>query len=134
MEIMTNDYEDPVFYALHRMQTAQKLEKNCRLKPFFNLNEFASKHGHFGTGNLIHFKARICDHLALMLDETKLSENQVISPINDSGYREITAYISNTWQLRWWILGECDRIEVLEPAELRLDIIESVSRCNQQYL
>jgi predicted DNA-binding transcriptional regulator YafY len=131
---MTNDYEDPVFYALHRMQTAQKLEKNCRLKPSFNLNEFASKHGHFGTGNLIHFKARICDHLALMLDETKLSENQVISPINDSGYREITADISNTWQLRWWVLGECDRIEVLEPKELRQEIIESVERCNQQYL
>ena len=27
LAVMTNDYEGPLFYALHRMQTAQKLEK-----------------------------------------------------------------------------------------------------------
>ena len=76
----------------------------------------------------------ICDHLALMLEETRLSENQIISPVDGSGFREITADITNTWQLRWWILGESDRIEVLEPEELRLQIAESLSKSYQQYL
>jgi predicted DNA-binding transcriptional regulator YafY len=69
-----------------------------------------------------------------MLEETRLSENQLISPVDDSGYREITADITNTWQLRWWILGECDRIEVLEPEELRQQIAESLTNCYQQYI
>lgn len=131
---MTNDYEDVYLYALHRMQAAHILEQDCRHNPAFNLADYAEKQGHFGTAATIHFKARICDHLALMLEETRLSENQIISPVNDSGFREITADVSNTWQLRWWILGECDRIEVLAPEELRLQIAESLSRCNQQYL
>lgn len=69
-----------------------------------------------------------------MLEETRLSDNQTISSVNDSGFREITADITNTWQLRWWILGEADRIEVLEPEELRLQVAESLSKCNQYYL
>lgn len=130
---MTNDYEDVYLYALHRMKTAQVLEQECRHKPAFNLADFAEKKGHFGSALAIHFKARICDHLALMLEETRLSENQIISPVDDSGFREITTDITNTWQLRWWILGECDRIEVLEPEELRLQISESLLKCSQQY-
>lgn len=131
---MTNDYEEVYLYALHRMKTAHVLEQECRLKPAFNLADFAEKKGHFGSATDIHFKARICDHLALMLEETRLSENQIISPVDDSGFREITADITNTWQLRWWILGECDRIEVLEPEELRLKIAELISRCHKYYL
>ncbi|TRW95828.1 helix-turn-helix transcriptional regulator [Candidatus Methylobacter oryzae] len=131
---MANDYEDPYLYALHRMQAAQILEQDCRHKPAFNLTEFSAKQGHFGSAAAIHLKARICDHLALILEETRLSEDQIISPANESGFREITAAVSDTWQLRWWILGQCDRIEVLEPEALRLEIAESVSKCNQQYL
>ena len=121
-------------YALHRMQAAKMLEQDCRHKPAFNLADFAEKEGHFGSATTIHFKARICKHLALILEETRLSKNQIISSANDSGFHEITADISDTWQFRWWILGECDRIEVLEPEELRLQIAESISKCNQQYL
>ena len=131
---MTNDYEEVYLYALHRMQSAQVLEQDCRHSPAFNLADFAEKKGHFGSAVAIHFKARICDHLALMLEETRLSENQIISPVNESGFREITADLSHTWQLRWWILGEGDRIEVLEPEEFRQQIAESLSRCYQQYV
>ncbi len=131
---MTNDYDDVYLYALHRMQAAQVLEQGCRHKPAFNLADFAREKGHFGTAVAIHFKARVCDHLALMLEETRLSENQIISPVNESGFRELTADLTQTWQLRWWILGEGDRIEVLEPEEFRQQIKESLSACYQQYV
>lgn len=131
---MANDYEDVYLYALHRIQAAQMLEQDCRHKPAFKLADFAEKQGHFGSAATLHFKARLCDHLALILEETRLSKNQVLTPTNESGFREITADVSDTWQLRWWILGECDRIEVIEPEELRLEIAESISKCNQQYL
>ncbi len=45
--------------------------------------------------------------------------NKIISPVNESGFRKIMADLTHTWQLRWWILDEGDRIEVLEPEELR---------------
>jgi hypothetical protein len=39
---------------------------------------------------------------------------------------EITAEVFDTWQLRWWILGEGDHIEVLEPMDLRQQIAETI--------
>ncbi len=131
---MANDYENVFLYALHRMQMAVKLEQDCRIKIGFTLAEFAEQQGHFGSGNIIHFKAIICDHLASILEETRLSNGQAITADNNSGYREITADVADTWQLRWWILGEGDRIEVLEPETLRQEIAESFSKCNQTYL
>lgn len=130
---MTNDYEDVFLYALHRMQSALVLKQDCRHKPLFKLVDFAEKQGHFGSAATIHFKARICDHLALILEETRLSEDQIISTVYGSGLREITATVSNTWQLRWWILGEGQRIEVLEPKELRQQIAETLLNASQVY-
>ena len=49
---------------------------------------FPRKVSTFCSTQPIHFKARIWDHLALMLKETKLSENQVMSPVNQSDYRD----------------------------------------------
>jgi predicted DNA-binding transcriptional regulator YafY len=46
----------------------------------------------------------------------------------------VTADISYAWQLSLWLLGWYDDIEELEPKELRQEIIESIERCNQQYL
>ena len=75
----------------------------------------------------------MCDHLALMLDESKLSLNQTITPIDGSGYRDISAEVLDTWQFRWWILGEGDRIEVIAPEQLRQEIQEMLYRTLCQY-
>lgn len=130
---MTNDYEDAYLYALHRMTSAKVLDHESRLKPGFSISEFAEKQGHFGSAMTIEFKARICDHLALILDETPLSENQSISSSDQSGYRELTAEVADTWQFRWWIMGEGDRIEVIAPYELRAQIADGVSKAYKYY-
>ena len=130
---MANDYEDSYMYALHRMKSAELLDQDSRQKEGFNLNDYANKQGHFGTGELIEFKARICDHLANILEETPLVASQQITTQNESGFREIKATIPNTWQLRWWILGEGERIEVLEPESLRKEIIRTLQETSEHY-
>ena len=102
---MTNDYEDAYFYALHRIQSAEVLPDKSRLKQDFDLNEFAATQGHFGPAAPIQLKARICDQLAQILEESPISDRQSITPKGDSGYRIIEADVLETWQLRWWILG-----------------------------
>ena len=131
---MANDYEDAYLYALHRIKSAEILDLDSRQKKDFKLTEYAKKQGHFGSGETIKFKARICDHLALMLEETRLSDSQQITEPDSSGFREITATIPNTWQLRWWILGEEERIEVLQPRILRQQIAQSLMATSHYYL
>lgn len=116
---MANDYEDAYIYALHRIISVQLLDEISRQKADFNLNTYAQKQGHFGSGEMIFFKARIIDHLAATLSETPLHESQIIGEGDKPGYKVLQAKLPNTWQLRWWILGEGERIEVIEPISLR---------------
>lgn len=130
---MANEYEDAYLYALHRIKSAELIDEESRFKEGFDLNEYAKKQGHFGSGETIKFKARICDHLALMLEETRLNDSQQITEPDGTGFREITATIPNTWQLRWWILGEGERIEVLQPEFLREQIKQSIQTTSRYY-
>ncbi len=131
---MANDYADVYLYALHRMQALELLAEDCRQKSGFDLNQFAASQGHFGSASPIQFEAKICDHLALILQESPLSESQTVSDADGSGFRMLTAEVLDTWQLRWWIMGESDRVEVLLPIELRQDIQGMLARAHAQYL
>ena len=130
---MTNDYENAYFYALHRMQSAQIQPEKCRQKAGFDLNEFAATQGHFGPAVPIQLKARICDQLAQILEESPISAQQTLSPKDSSGYRILVADVLDTWQLRWWILGEAERIEILGPPELRENIVSSLNSASELY-
>jgi len=130
---MANEYENAFMYALHRMKSAELLEQDSRQKEDFNLNDYAHNQGHFGSGKLIDFKARVCDHLATILEETPLSETQQITKPNGTGYRALSVTIPNTWQLRWWVLGEGERIEVLEPLALRQEIARTLREAGRYY-
>lgn len=130
---MANDYEDAFFYALHRMKSAQMLDCDCRRKDGFILTEFANTQGHFGNGTTISLKARVSEHLSIILHETPLSANQIISKTGEDGFHELVADVSYTWQLRWWILGEGDRIQVLEPAVLRDEIADAIKNVARFY-
>ncbi len=130
---MANDYEDVYIYALQRMKSAEVLSQDSRQKDGFYLHTFASSQGHFGSGEIIEFKARICDQLAAVLEETPLAISQNNSEKNESGYREIKVTIPNSWQLRWWILGEGERIVVLEPLSLRQEIIRTLKETGKHY-
>ncbi|NOT13102.1 MAG: WYL domain-containing protein [Methylococcaceae bacterium] len=130
---MANDYADVYLYAVHRMQTLEILAEDCRQKSGFDLIQFAASQGHFGSASSIQLEAKICDHLALILQESPLSERQTVTGVDGAGYRMLTAEVLDTWQLRWWIMGEGDRIEVLLPIALRQDIQTMITNSYKQY-
>jgi predicted DNA-binding transcriptional regulator YafY len=130
---MANDYEEAFLYALHRIRSAQQLDQSSRYKDGFNLSRYAETQGHFGNGDLIHLKARISDHLAAILEETPLSDSQKIRECDLYGYKEISATMPYTWQLRWWLLSEGERVEVLEPEDLRQEIARTLRKAGEPY-
>lgn len=130
---MANDYEDAYIYALHRILSTSLLEESSRQKNGFNLNDYAQKRGHFGLGETILFKARIVNNLSDMLQETPLHSSQSITKDDNPDYKILRAELPDTWQLHWWILGEGDRIEVLEPKALREEIAEALRNAVRQY-
>jgi len=52
------------------------------------------------------------------LQERPLHDDQALSKCDDDTYI-LESITQDTNELRWWLLGFGDQVEVLEPAELR---------------
>ena len=52
------------------------------------------------------------------LTETPISANQELKQLGDGRYR-LKATLPNTSQLRWWLLGFGQGVEVIKPKSLR---------------
>mgnify|MGYP000665631708 CR=1 FL=1 len=59
---------------MHRIKSAQLIEQDSRKKADFNLDIYAKKQGHFGSGEMIELHANIHTHLADLLLETPLAQ------------------------------------------------------------
>lgn len=114
-------YADVRLYAVHRMREARISEEAADRPPDFDLDDYiASGALQFGEGGTIPLEARLSKELAAILEETPLAVDQVLVP--DGEVFMLSATVSDSWQLRWWILSQGDGIEVLAPAALREEI------------
>ncbi len=88
------NYDDPRPYPLHRMLSAKRLHLDARRKEGFTIKKYADEQGHFGSGKMITFKARVRGHLIRVLEETKLEEKQTLI----GARRERLAYTDGSGQ------------------------------------
>lgn len=65
------------------------------------------------------------------LSETALSEDQTLQE-DDKGF-QLTATVSDSWQLRWWIRSQGAGIVVVEPVELREEIFDGLRDALNSY-
>ena len=120
-----NDYADIRLLAVHRIQSAQILDKPAKTPKKFDLAKYI-RQGAFGFGEsaeiklVVRFTSQAVEHLR----ETPLSLDQRIEP-DQSGWMQVRTTVPDTAQLRWWLLGFGDQVEVLEPASLRDEFVNT---------
>ncbi len=114
-----NTYQDIRIMSLHRFVDATPTEQVCVLPNGFSLDDYI-KEGRFDflMGDSIDLEVLVSSDVAIHLNESKLAENQQITPL-ENGCSLLTATVRDTGQLRWWLLGFADQIEVLSPKSLR---------------
>jgi predicted DNA-binding transcriptional regulator YafY len=61
-----------------------------------------------------------------------LSNDQTLAPVSNAQTR-VVATVSDTPQLRWWLLGFGDGVEVLKPAALRRELAEIARKMARRY-
>ncbi len=113
-----NDYKDIRMLAIHRIRSATMLENPCVIPKDFSLKNYIDS-GAFGfhaNGN-ITLVARFKAHIAKHLQETPLSQDQEI--IHEDNFVQIKATVTDNDQLRWWLQGFSNDVEVLKPESLR---------------
>ncbi len=120
-----NDYTDIRLLAVHRIQSAELLDKPIKMPKKFDLAKYI-RQGAFGFGGsdeiklVVRFTIPAVEHLR----ETPLSLDQQIEP-DKAGWLRVHATVPDTAQLRWWLLGFGDQVEVLEPTSLREEFVNT---------
>lgn len=136
---LINDSAEVRGLALHRMQSAEVLDRPARKPEGFNHpddidREVARNQGMGGSHARIRLVARFRREAGLHLQETRLSEDQVVHDRDgDADHLRITATVNDTAQLRWWLLSFGANVEVLQPAALRADLAQQAQSMHQAY-
>lgn len=127
------DYPDIRLLVLHRMRKAEVLDELATRRADFDLNSYieAGNLG-FGQGKTIELQLRFSREAGAHLWDTPLSANQTIVEM-PNGQLEVRAHVVDTLQLRWWLLGFADGVEVLSPPTLRAELASRLEQAAATY-
>ncbi len=125
-------YTDVRLYAVHRFRSADVLNEPVVAPKGFDLDEYLTAGAmHFSSGRSIRLQAWVSSELGIQLAETPLALDQSISP-EGHGYR-VKATVSDSWQIRWWILSQGDSVRIAAPKALRQEISETLAAALRGY-
>ncbi len=126
------DYGQPRLYALQRMSGATLLDEAANRPKAGSLDAFLAQGGaQFGQGGNLTLKATLAEHLADILRETPLSDDQKIT--TRAGKHTLTATVMDSWQLQFWILSQGPAITVTAPVALRKRIHQQLGATVANY-
>ncbi len=127
------DYEDVRQMALHRILEARALDAPALRPDGFDVDAYiASGEMQFVPGGEIRLEALFSQGAAFHLEERPLGRDQALTP-QDDGWVRLSVTVRDSSELRWWLLGFGDQIEVLEPAELRADMARIAQNMASRY-
>jgi len=115
------DYTDIKQLALHRMTSARLIDREATDMEHFDLAKYVHEDAAFAypqSGEMIKLKALFDEGAAFHLTERALSADQTLRKTK-TGYYRLTATVPDSDELRWWLLGFGNGVEVLAPKALR---------------
>ena len=126
-------YKDVRILSLHRIRSAEMLSEPSKRPARFSMDDYIAS-GAFGFGGeeTIRLKAIFKNPAGNHLYETPLSIDQVLL-VQDDKHLHLSATVINTEQLRWWLLGFGESVEVLAPVKLRKSMTKSAQLSSNIY-
>lgn len=127
------NYQDIRMLALHRVKQVEKLNAASSRPVTFDLEAYAhSGVLGFSANGKISLVIKFAKEAGLHLYDTSLSLDQTIT--EDDDYFLVQATVNDNAQLRWWLLGFANKVEVVEPQTLRNWFISVASKMAEIYL
>lgn len=120
-------------FKIERIEAAELASEIYTTPSNFDANEFfGSSWGIVVEGEVKTIRLWFDPEIARIMEETVWHPSQVLEPQSD-GSIIMTLRVTNTVELYSWILGWGEKVEVLEPAELRKEIIETAKAMLEVY-
>ena len=131
---MAEDPNNPRSLPLHRFTKADWNGLESSEPESFSIDRYIKDNnlGFLYSNKRITLKAVFEGHAGFHLTESALSKDQDLK-ILDDGKIMIKASVSDTAQLRWWLLGFGSQVEVLSPKALRKEISQTAKEMSKVY-
>lgn len=127
------EYDDVRQLVLHRMDAVEVQHEPARQLEGFCLQAYIqANHFDYPEGGQLRLQALFEPIAAQHLTETPLSEDQQVM-VKADGRVQISATVADTQQLRWWLLGFGDQVEVVAPESLRSAFAAIAQRNAERY-
>lgn len=129
------DYEDIRHLALHRIASAKVLDQPAHRPAQFTLSRYVKEEQFFSypvQGQPIRLEVLFERAAAVHLFERPLARDQQLIPKKD-GRILLRATVRDTLELRWWLRGFGDQVEVLAPESWRNEFATMAQRLAKQY-
>ncbi|HUS89068.1 MAG TPA: transcriptional regulator [Desulfosporosinus sp.] len=112
-------------FKIERIEDIQILSETYAIPPDFDAIDYlSSSWGIVVDGEVVTIKMKFSPRVARIIAETVWHTSQILEPQSD-GALIMILNVTNTIDLRAWILGWGEEVEVLEPVELRESIIKT---------
>ena len=126
--------ENPRHLPIHRFKKAVPNGNRIKKFPKFDIDKFVEDQN---IGYLISTKPIdlevLFEHMAgFHLTETPISQDQNLIQTKEGKYL-LKAKLADTSQLRWWLLGFGDQVEIIKPSELREEFINKFTNLQNIY-
>ncbi len=120
-------------FKVERISSISVTNQTYQIPPDFNANEYLSTAWGITVGTpVVAVKLRITPELVLFMEETTWHPSQHLVKKAD-GSAIMTFKVNHTPELLSWILGWGNRLEVLEPKELRREVMQSLKATSEVY-
>ena len=121
-------------FKIERIESAELTPETYTIPPDFDANEFfGSSWGIVVEGEVKTVRLKIIDReIMRIMGETIWHPSQVLERQKD-GSMIMTLSVTDTVDLFSWILGWGEKVEVLEPEELRKEVIETAKKMVKVY-
>lgn len=128
------DYTDIRLLSLHRFVETELSDHPRWVPDNFDLDEYIREgHTDFLMGDWIDLELLIDDQIVIHLNESKLTVDQKLIPLDNSKHL-FQATVRDTGQLRWWLLGFAEQVEILKPEALRKEFMQKTAKMSEKYL
>jgi predicted DNA-binding transcriptional regulator YafY len=120
------DADNPRFLPLHRFSKAEWNGDASYEPKGFSVDKYIKENnlGYLYSNRRLVLEAKFERQAGFHLTESPLSKDQEIKIMED-GKVYIKASVSDTAQLRWWLLGFGGQVEVISPKSLREELFKS---------
>lgn len=129
-------YTDLSHIALHRIVEARVVDQPATRLAAFNIDEYLNTQEGFAypapDAEKLALHLRMRSDVAEHLLERPLAADQQVASV-EKGHTDIKASVLDTQELRWWLLGFGDAVQVLGPARLRKELRALVLRMAEHY-